>query len=295
SDLSKKSRKIAKDYNVKKVYQNYDIMLDDEELDAIIVALPNHLHLDAVRKVAESGKHIYLEKPMARTVEEAEKILNITEKNNLKLMMGYPMPFDSNNIEIKKKILSHDLGDIEIFTTNFVSSGPFYHRAQDNHPVPVPEWWFNKELTGGGVLLDLGCHVINLSRWFFGEIIDIKSILGYRYNLDFEDKATCYMKFKNGQIGVINLGWFSQSYKFNIDFLGTIKNYTLSNNPPNKIITAMQMLITGKSSFNEPFHKALSYFGDCIIEDIEPFPSGLDGLNDMKTIFQAYENQIIIN
>ena len=61
-----------------------------------------------------------------------------------------------------------------------VGSGPFFHRADGHSPVPVPDWWFNTHYTGGGVLVDLGVHLINLLRMFFGEIVDIKGQFGHQ-------------------------------------------------------------------------------------------------------------------
>ncbi|MGD0994185.1 MAG: Gfo/Idh/MocA family oxidoreductase [Candidatus Bathyarchaeia archaeon] len=84
----------------------------------------------------------------------------------------------------------------------------FFHRAVENSPVPVPDWWFNTEYTGGGVLVDLGSHIINLLRWFFGEIVDVKGQFGHRFSMDFEDSAMCLARFDSGSVAVINVGWF---------------------------------------------------------------------------------------
>jgi len=84
----------------------------------------------------------------------------------------------------------------------------FFHRAVENSPVPVPDWWFNTEYTGGGVLVDLGSHIINLLRWFFGEIVDVKGQFVHRFSMDFEDSAMCLARFDSGSVAVINVGWF---------------------------------------------------------------------------------------
>jgi myo-inositol 2-dehydrogenase/D-chiro-inositol 1-dehydrogenase len=175
ADLSKKALKKARNNGIKNTFISYEEMLKLPELDAVIIALPTHLHLKCVRDAAEAGKHIFLEKPMARNAQEAKEILSIVQKNNIKLMMGYPLRFNQQFQTLKKKIYNGTLGDIEIAIANYISSGPFFHRAEAHAPIPVPEWWFNKELTGGGALIDLGSHIINLLRWYFGEITDIKS------------------------------------------------------------------------------------------------------------------------
>jgi len=206
-------------------------LLKDQEIDAVIIALPNHLHLKCVVDAAEAKKHIFLEKPIARSTEEAKHILSVTQKNNVKLMMGYPLRFNQQFRNLKTKILDGTLGDIEIANANYISTGPFFHGAKAHTPIPVPEWWFNKELTGGGALIDLGSHLINLLRWYFGEVKDVKSHLGYRFNMSFEDRATCLAKFENNAKAIITVGWFSQDYHLNIQLYGTVKQSKPNTNP----------------------------------------------------------------
>jgi predicted dehydrogenase len=148
---------------------------------------------------SRSKKHIFLEKPIAKNTTEAKEIISAAQRNSVKLMVGYPLRFDVAFRNIKEKIKSGTLGDVEIAYATYISAGPFFHRAESQAPAPVPEWWFNKELTGGGALIDTDIHIINLLRWYFGEIADIKSHLKYRFNLDFEDSATCIAKFESEQ------------------------------------------------------------------------------------------------
>jgi predicted dehydrogenase len=187
---------------------------------------------------------------------------------------------------------SGSLGDIEIAQANYISSGPFFHRAESQNPVPVPKWWFNRDLTGGGALVDSGSHIINLLRWYFGEITDIKSYLGYRFNLDLEDNAICVTKFKSGTTAIITVGWFLQGYQLKIELLGTVDKAFAERRSGNRLLTAAKMLTTGKSEFYQPHFNELHYFSDCIIRDFPPLPSGEDGLKDLEAISKAYHNSI---
>jgi myo-inositol 2-dehydrogenase/D-chiro-inositol 1-dehydrogenase len=292
SDISEKALAKAKKMGVKKTYNNYELLLKDPEINAVVIALPTHLHLQCAKKAAEAKKHIFLEKPMARTVEEAKEIISAAKKNSVKLMMGYPMRFSTEFEALRQKINDGTLGDIEVANAAYVSTGPFFHRADGYSPVPVPEWWFNKELTGGGVLIDLGSHIINLLRWFFGDVIDIKSHLRHRFNLDFEDSATCLAKFESGTTATINIGWFSQQYKLRIDLLGSVKHASVEHIPPNPIIAAFQMLTTGFSRFYQSHFRELEYFSDCVIYDRSPSSTAEDGLKDIEAISRAYKNPI---
>lgn len=293
ADVSEKALKKAKKAGVKKGFTNYEDLLKDREVEAVIIGLPTHLHRSCAIAVAESGKDIFLEKPISRTVREAEEIISAAKKASVKLMMGYPMRFNKELCSVKEKMVDGTIGEIVNSQATYVSSGPFFHRAEEQSPIPVPEWWWNKELTGGGVLIDLGSHMINLLRWYFGEITDITCYLGYRFNMDFEDSALCIAKFDSNTVSAINVGWFSQSYTLKIDFFGSVKRESVEHSSPNPIITAFQMLTTGKSKFFKPHLDEIQYFADCIIKDVPPSSSsGEDGLKDIEAITQAYKNQI---
>ncbi len=140
--------------------------------------------------------------------------------------------------------------------------------------------------------MDMGSHLINLMRWYFGEITEIKSHLGYRFNMDFEDSAMCLAKFESGTVALVNVGWFSQQYTLKVDFFGSVKNLTAIHSPPNPLVGAIQMLATGKSKFYQAHIDELRNFIDYLISGIPPKSSEQDGLRDMEAIDLAYKNQI---
>ena len=295
ADVTTKALNKAKRLGVKKTFSNYEDLLNEPEIDAVVIALPTHLHLKCAVQAAEAGKSIFLEKPMARTVEESKEILSAIQKNSVKLMMGYPLRFSKELCSVRDKMDKGLVGEVENAHSTYMSSGPFFHRAEGYAPVPVPEWWWNKNLTGGGVLIDLGSHLINLLRWYFGEITDIRSCLGYRFSMDFEDSAICLAKFSSGTVATINVGWYSQEYTLKIDFLGSVKSASVQHSPSKKLLTAIQMLATGRSKFYQPHLDELQYFLSCLVNDLSPSPSGLDGLKDLEAISQAYKNQIVLD
>lgn len=292
SDISKRALRNAKNAGIKKTYDDYEKLLDDPDIDAVVISLPTHLHLPCTKRAAEKGKHVFLEKPIARNVQEAQEIISAAQKNSVKLMIGYPLRFNSTFRALKEKIDNGTLGDVEIAYAANISSGPFFHRAQEYAPAPVPEWWFNKELTGGGALIDLGSHMINLLRWYFGEIRNIQAHLGYRFNLDFEDSATCLAKFESGTLATINVGWFSQQSHLRVELFGTVSVAFSEHVSTNPLITAIQMLTTGRSKYFQAHFAELQYFVNCIVQDRDPSSTGEDGLKDLKAITQAYKNQI---
>jgi UDP-N-acetylglucosamine 3-dehydrogenase len=292
ADLSKKQLNFARQCGAKKTYRNYVDLLRDPTVDSVVIGLPNHLHLQCAQMAAEFKKNILLEKPIARTPDEAKQIISAARKNSVKLMMGYPMRFDPIFRELKEQINGGLLGDVEVSHAVNIGCGPFFAREEKYAPVPVPDWWFNKELTGGGVLIDLGCHMINLFRWYFGEIIDIKSRLRRRLRMDFEDSATCLATFKSGTLGVINVGWFSQEHRISVELFGSVKHATTFTPPPRPLVSAVQTLLTGNPKNLQPFLLELQHFVNFTVKDISPVSSGEDGLKDLEAISMAYKNEI---
>lgn len=295
SDISKKALNTAKNVGIKQTFKDYHQLLKEPNIDAVIISLPTHLHSESAIIAAEAGKHIFLEKPLARNPDEGKKIISAARKNNVKLMVGYPWRFISTFHGLESKLKSGALGDVQTAHVMNIGSGPFFHRAESTIPKPVPEWWFRKELTGGGALMDLGSHVINLTRWYFGEVNNIKAYLGYRFNFDFEDHALCIANFTSGTTAIINVGWFSQKAAIGVELFGTVAHASAYHSPSSKIITAIQLLLGRTPKFFIPYLEEVSYFVHCIKEDLKPSPSGDDALKDLETITRAYKNKISLD
>jgi UDP-N-acetylglucosamine 3-dehydrogenase len=292
SDVSKKALARAKKMGVKNTYSDYHQLLKNQDVDAVIIALPTHLHKSCVFDAIEAGKDVLLEKPLARNPEEGRAIVRIAEKQGRKLMVGYHLRFAPQFRGLKEQLIAGSLGEVQTAIGTFVGTGPMImHRSDGHSPRPVPTWWLDKNLTGGGVLMDLGCHVVNLLRWYLGEVLDIRSYLGYRFNLDVEDHAMCVAKFASERIAVVNVGWFSLGHQLKIDLFGTANAVSVEIKPPNKVMHALQLL-TGTSKFYLPHLLELQHFVSCLRNDITPSPSGIDALRDLEAISKAYANQI---
>lgn len=294
ADSSTKALEKAKALGIKKTFSNYNDLLGDSEVDAVIISLPTHLHLKCTQQAAEAKKNVFLEKPIAANVEDAKEIISSVERNGVKLMIGYPMRFNRSFLKIKEDLENGLIGDVENAHATYISSGPFFARAEGHSPVPVPDWWFNTDYTGGGVFMDLGVHMINLLRMFFGEIVDITGQFGHRFNMDFEDSGMCLARFTSGTLAAINVGWFSQEYLLKVDLLGSVKHVSFGHMPQSAITNMYQMLTKGISSFNQPHFDELQYFCDCIVKDEAPRSTGLDGLRDLEAISKAYKNAIMV-
>lgn len=292
ADISKKHRSFAKAKGVEVVYDNYRDLLENPTIDCVIIALPTFLHSECAILAAENGKHIFIEKPLARNVKEGRMIISRTRKAGVKVMVGYPLRF-SKLSKIKKEIGIGHLGDVVTAITTNVSSGPFSQRISNGIPSPVPSWWFERELVGGGALIDLGSHMIDLLLYYFeNKIVSVKSFLGHRFNMPFEDHALCFIEFEKGISAVVNVGWFSPYRLIGVELYGTAKHLIEISRPPTLIDYAESIIKRQSLSEAAAFRKELQYFVDCLESETSPSPSAEEAVKSLEVISAAYKNAI---
>lgn len=139
-------------------YENYDSIKDNPDIDAVYVITPNALHHEGVLRVAAAGKHAICEKPMALNAREGQEMVDACKKANVKLLVGYRLHFEPNTLEIIQMRKQGEFGKILFF------QGLSGFRIGDPN-----QWRLNKELAGGGALMDIGIYSINGSRYMVGE------------------------------------------------------------------------------------------------------------------------------
>jgi len=308
ADSSKRALKKAKLIGVKNLYTDYHNLLNDSsDVDAVVISLPNFLHFECIRLALETGLNVFVEKPMASTVNECRKIVKLVEKSGKKFMVGHCMRF-IDAIEKMKDIADKGrIGDLQVVTIEQILNGPFAHGAI---PKPVPEWWFDPKKSGGGVLIDLGYHLIDLFRFFVGEDSKILfACFDHKFNLPFEDGAIVILRSSDSSIkGIINVGWYQKSvfpeYNFRTILHGNA-GYTSSDDlvPRNVYLHTVKegtknllRRAVGKkikplsySYYYESYYKELQLFFDCVKNDSDPSVSAIDGLKTVELIEEAYE------
>lgn len=139
-------------------YENFDRIKDNPDIDAVYVITPNALHHDEVIRVAKAGKHVICEKPMAVNAKEGQEMVDACKKANVKLLVGYRMHFEPHTLEIIRMRKSGEFGKIMFF------QGLCGFRIGDPN-----QWRLNKQLAGGGSLMDIGIYAINGARYMVGE------------------------------------------------------------------------------------------------------------------------------
>ncbi|HEY4149867.1 MAG TPA: Gfo/Idh/MocA family oxidoreductase [Chitinophagaceae bacterium] len=139
-------------------YENFDAIKNNPDIDAVYVITPNALHHDQVIRVARTGKHAICEKPMAVNAREGQEMVDACKKANVKLLVGYRMHFEPKTLEIIRMRKDGELGKILFFQglTGFSIGDP-------------SQWRLNKQLAGGGSMMDIGIYSVNGARYMVGE------------------------------------------------------------------------------------------------------------------------------
>jgi len=305
ADKSKKHRKMAESYHVT-AYDDYTQLLKSEELDVAIISLPNFLKEESIVYAAEKSLDVFVDKPLARNLAEATRIAEKVKKQGVRLMTGVNYRYFDSVQRLKDMLDEGRVGDVVIATADLILNGPLGHGRV---PTPVPEWWLSKEKAGGGALLDLGYHLIDLMNWMFGDLHVEYSSLGYRFQLPVEDGAMVVLRSGKSKVNCcVNAGWFSKSifpdFNFRVNLHGTV-GYTSTDNfaPKNLRLHAIKAAsrnllrkATGKrmkylsyTYYYHSFFHILELFCNAIQNDTE-FPVTLkEEIDVMKIIDDIYK------
>lgn len=139
-------------------YENFDQLKDNPDIDAVYVITPNALHHDEVIRVAKAGKHAICEKPMALNARQGQEMVDACKQANVKLLVGYRMHFEPHTLELIRMRKAGEFGEIKFF------------QGLSGFKIGDPtQWRLNKELAGGGAMMDIGIYSINGARYMVGE------------------------------------------------------------------------------------------------------------------------------
>ncbi len=180
-----------------KVYNSVDALLADEEIDAVHICSPTHTHMKYTLESLEANKHVLVEKPIARNFEESQKIFDVWKKTDRVVMVGMNQRFRQDAMILKTFLDNKDLGDI------------YYIRAGWNKPIrDAHSWRLKKSQSGGGVLLDLGILMIDLSLWLtnFPKIKSV-SAMTFHHNIDSVEDTCIFQAFFDGGVIHIENSW----------------------------------------------------------------------------------------
>ncbi|MBW3109728.1 Gfo/Idh/MocA family protein, partial [Mammaliicoccus sciuri] len=212
-----KAQVAAKEYGTEnaKVYEDYQSLLKDDAIDVIHVCTPNSSHKELTVASLDAGKHVMCEKPMAKTTEEAQEMIEAAKRNGKKLTIGYQNRFRPDSQYLHKATERGDLGDI------------YFGKAHAIRRRAVPTWgvFLDEEQQGGGPLIDIGTHALDLTLWMMDNY-EPESVMGSTLHklgkkenaanawgpwdpekFKVEDSAFGFIKMKNGATIMLESSW----------------------------------------------------------------------------------------
>jgi predicted dehydrogenase len=173
--------------------------IEHPDTDVVVVGLPNYLHEDVVRQIAAAGKAILCTKPLGRTADEARRMLEAVEAAGV--FGGYleDLCYTPKTLKAVQSVRDGAIGDVT------------WVRSRETHPGPHSAWFWDGRLTGGGAIVDLGCHCIEIIRSFVGkenrpvEVLCTTDTLVHP--IDDEDNAIALIRFESGAVGQFEVSW----------------------------------------------------------------------------------------
>jgi predicted dehydrogenase len=189
----------AKAWNIKHATTDMAEAINHPDTDVVVIGLPNNLHLEAVRLAAKAGKAILLTKPLARTGAEAKEILDIVEKAGV--FHGYleDLVYPPKTLKALESVRKGAIGKV------------LWARSRETHPGPHSDWFWDKNISGGGAIIDMGCHCIEISRNYIGKDIKPLEVMCWAdtqvHPIEAEDSAVGLVRYANGAIGQFEVSW----------------------------------------------------------------------------------------
>ena len=238
SRSEERGKKFADDYHLPHATTSMEEAINHPEVDVVIIALSNDLHLPAVAACAKAGKHVLCTKPLGRTAVEAKLMLDMVEKAGI--MGGYleDLCYTPKFLKSLDIVKSGGVGRV------------LQAKSREAHPGPHSSWFWDKETSGGGAIVDLGCHCIEIARNFIGKQIRPVEVMCWAatqvHPIDAEDNAIGMVKYANGAIGQFEVSWcFRGGMDLRDEVMGTEGTILLNN----FLRTGFEVFSTGKGGY----------------------------------------------
>ncbi|WP_407270498.1 Gfo/Idh/MocA family protein [Radiobacillus sp. PE A8.2] len=301
SDVNEqRAREVADKLHIEHVFANSKDMLD--YVDAVIICTPNKFHAELSIEALEAGVHVLCEKPMAITVEECEKMISASKKANKVLAIAYHFRHMKEAQAAKQAMLAGDVGE------------PLVTRVQALRRRKVPGWgvFTNKELQGGGSLIDYGCHMLDLALWLLGDAVPVE-VNGRAYNrlsttpnqvnewgpfdhenFHVDDHVTSYITFENGASLLFECSW-SANIKEDVNHVSisgvdggiNVFPFEIYQAKNNALLNTVPTMLIGK---NDPSIAQAKNFIDACLGAVELVVKPEEALKVTKIIDAIYSS-----
>lgn len=194
-----RATELAKRYGIPRVTTSMRDAIEDADSELIVVAVPNHLHEEAVCEAARAGKGVLCTKPLGRTADEAWRMLQAVERAGV--FHGYleDLVYPPKTLKALESVASGAIGKV------------LWARSRETHPGPHSPWFWDRSLAGGGAIVDMGCHCIEIARSFIGKSVRPLEVVCWGatqvHPIDSEDHAVGMVRYENGAMGQFEVSW----------------------------------------------------------------------------------------
>lgn len=278
----------AAEYNVPVATTDWRQLLDRPDIHIASICTPDHLHCEMTCAFLDAGKHVIVEKPMARTMEECEAMIAAARRADRKLMVAQVCRFYSFFEDAKRWSEDGTLGEVYYVETSYL------HNYEEIGGVG--NWRFDPEkrhpLVGGG------CHAIDLARWICGDAEEVHAY-GNHYNIPqqrWEDLITINVKFKSGAVGrILNSSGCQRPYNIDLQIWGTKGTLVGDNTQDYALLSLREVnrhiwLRLPKPPMAKAVASELAHFIDCVLHDRQPLIDGVDGAKTVALAWAAIES-----
>jgi len=289
-----KAARLAAQYGVNSKaiynYENYESLASNKEVDAVYIALPNSMHAEYAIRGAKAGKHVFCEKPMATTPAQCQAMVDACRKAGRKLMVGYRLRYEPYHETAIRMCRQHELGRLKLILAD----------ACINFAADTSEWRFHPQLSGGGVLVDIGVYLVQACRYLTGEEPAEVSAMQFSDPLDprfreVEDMMLFQFKFPSGVLANCSCSWSLERVDrcramgtkgwVEIDPSFTYKGQRLRIHKGDRD----QPTEETQPDLKNQFIAEIDHFSDCILSNKDPQTPGDEGLRDVKLMAKIYE------
>ena len=233
-----KAKKFAEDYKLGFFSDSMEEVVGRADVDAVVISLPNNLHEAAVAACAKAKKHVLCTKPLGRNAAEAKRMLDMVEEAGI--MGGYleDLCYTPKNLKAIKAVKDGNIGKV------------LWAKSREAHPGPHSDWFWDHEQSGGGAMVDLGCHCVEITRNYIGKEIRPVEVMCWAatqvHPIKAEDSAIGIVKYANGAIGQFEVSWcFRGGMDLRDEVMGTEGTIWLNN----FLRTGFEMFSTGQGGY----------------------------------------------
>ena len=293
------AQRLAGTYAIGDAYNDYRRLLERDDIDLICIAVPNYTHCEIAVAAAGAGKHMICEKPLARTMAEGDEMIAAAERAGVKLMYAELICFAPRYVRAKELMDEGAFGRV------------FQIKHGETHYGPHSEWFWNGDLAGGGVMMDMGCHSVEIIRWLYDKppIESVTAELGtfvHGDRTDVDDHALVVIHFEGNRIGVVEGSWakpggmddrldiqgsagtchgdmMQQSSLFTYSDVGY--GYSVE-----KGTTTGYSYTIAEEYYNYGMPQEMQHFTDAVLYDREPMETGRDARVSLEVIYAAYRS-----